>query len=71
MPTSKFSLGARVVLNRSAAYRSAATEFEIVGMMPAEHGECRYRLRSPKEAFERVAGESQIEAIRALTSTEN
>ncbi|TCT06652.1 hypothetical protein [Aquabacter spiritensis] len=68
MPSSKFRLGSRVLLNRSAAYRSAATEFEIVGLMPTEHGECRYRLRSSQEAFERVAEESQIEAV---TSTAN
>ncbi|MEP9378489.1 hypothetical protein ABLE91_17370 [Aquabacter sp. CN5-332] len=65
MTNRKFNVGARVALNRPFTHRSTAPSFEVVGVLPSEQGEFRYRLRSADEPFERVAGESQIEAIDA------
>ncbi len=70
MSIRKFSVGARVALNRPLTYRSAAPSFEVVGVLPAEQGEFRYRLRSADEPFERVATESQIEALEAAVPGE-
>jgi hypothetical protein len=43
--------------------RPPAAPFEVVAMRPSENGGMQYRIRSPDESFERIAGESELEPV--------
>lgn len=38
----------------------ASARYKILRQLPVEHGEIRYRIKSPAENFERVAKESEL-----------
>lgn len=40
--------------------RSPRGRFQIVRVMPSEQGEPKYRVKGEKEAFERIASESEL-----------
>ena len=42
---------------------AARGPYQIIHRMPAEHGEFKYRIKSPNEAHERVANESERTGI--------
>jgi hypothetical protein len=57
----KFPVGASVYYTGSNVARPAATgTYEIVRQLPTEGDDCQYRIKSSREAFERVAKESQL-----------
>lgn len=40
--------------------RTPRGRFQIVRIMPSESGEQKYRVKGEKEAFERIASESEL-----------
>jgi hypothetical protein len=43
---------------------SADSAYQIVRLLPSDGDDYQYRIKSPSEAFERVAKESQLEVTR-------
>jgi hypothetical protein len=39
----------------------ANSTYEIVRLLPSDGADYQYRIKNPREAFERVASESQLE----------
>jgi hypothetical protein len=37
--------------------------YEVVKLLPSDGSDYQYRIKNPKEAFERVARESQLEFV--------
>jgi hypothetical protein len=48
--------------NGSRFTLAAAGDYKITRLLPERAGELQYRVRSDKEAYERVVGENEIEA---------
>lgn len=46
-----------------AGFRSPPGRFRIVREMPSDRGEPSYRVKGEKEAFERVARESELRRL--------
>lgn len=61
MEAHKFKVGQSVVLlrNREAHLKPLGT-FEIVRIMPTEHGNRQYRIRSTADGHERVVMEDEL-----------
>lgn len=59
MRTHKFRAGQLVVFDRGFVF-AADGEYEIVRPLPVEDGSPAYRIKSKKEAYERVAREDQL-----------
>jgi hypothetical protein len=58
----KFSVGQSVYFTASPMGRAGASGvFKIVKLLPSEGDDYQYRIKSPGEAFERVAKESQLD----------
>jgi hypothetical protein len=57
----KFRAGQVVRLCRSPYRSSADGEYKIVRSLPTNGGEPEYRVKSLREAFERVVKESEME----------
>jgi hypothetical protein len=58
----KFKLGQHVNLLRFVtSLRPPLGKFEIIRLMPAEHGVCQYRIRSLLDRHERMVTEMEIE----------
>jgi hypothetical protein len=58
----KFSVGQLVRYARG--FRSAAGgDYEVCRQLPDSRGELQYRIRSPYETHERVAGESELSSV--------
>jgi hypothetical protein len=60
MTEHKFNLGQRVKLIPSAYIRNAHGEFEILRVLPEEHGMYQYRIKSITDGVVRVVMESEI-----------
>jgi hypothetical protein len=43
---------------------SSDSAYQIVRLLPSDGADYQYRIKSPGEAFERVAKESQLEVSR-------
>jgi hypothetical protein len=43
---------------------STESTYQIVRLLPSDGADYQYRIKSPAEAFERVAKESQLEVTR-------
>ncbi len=64
MPEHKFRLGQKVQFNRGYPHRSAPDGFyEVVRRLPDVDGEYHYRIKSSREAHERVVKESELQKI--------
>ena len=59
MKTHKFTIGQVVNFDRGFAF-AAEGEYEIIRALPVEGGTPAYRIKSKKEAYERVAREDQL-----------
>jgi hypothetical protein len=58
----KFKLGQHVDLISASRARSPTLgKFEIIRLMPAEHGMNQYRIRSLLDGHERMAAEIELE----------
>jgi hypothetical protein len=58
-----FVAGQSVRFSRASRFTPAATgDFKITRLLPESAGELQYRVRSDKEAYERVVGQNELEA---------
>jgi hypothetical protein len=61
----KFHVGQAVYFTAGTMGRPGASgSYKIVKLLPSDGNEHHYRIKSPGEAFERVAKESQLEHDR-------
>ncbi|MBK8173864.1 MAG: hypothetical protein IPK66_00750 [Rhodospirillales bacterium] len=57
----KFSVGQTIRFSRDGTGPAARTgSYKIVRLLPAEHNDCQYRIKSVDDGHERVVKESQI-----------
>lgn len=62
--THRFRAGQTVRLGRGLPNRSAADgEYKVIRTLPESSGELQYRIKSVREAHERVVKESDLEKI--------
>ena len=58
----KYTVGETVYFTASNVARPAASgTYEVIRLLPTDGDDCQYRIKSPTEAFERVARESQLD----------
>jgi len=58
----KFRIGQSVYFtSRPIGHMVANSTYEVVRLLPSDGADFQYRVKNPKEAFERVVKESQIE----------
>jgi hypothetical protein len=58
-----FVSGQSVRLSRASRFTLVAPgDFKITRLLPESAGELQYRVRSDKEAYERVVGQNELEA---------
>jgi hypothetical protein len=58
-----FAPGQSVRLSNASRFTLAAPgDYKITRLLPERAGELQYRVRSDKEAYERVVGENELEA---------
>jgi len=58
----KFQIGQTVYFtSRLIGHMQANSTYEIVRLLPSDGADYQYRIKNPREAFERVARESQLE----------
>jgi hypothetical protein len=58
----KFTIGQTVYFtSRLIGHMQANSTYEIVRLLPSDGADYQYRIKNPREAFERVARESQLE----------
>jgi hypothetical protein len=58
----KFRIGESVYFtSRPIGHMVANSSYEIVRLLPSDGSDYQYRIKSPNEAFERVARESQLD----------
>jgi hypothetical protein len=58
----KFRIGQSVYFtSRPIGHMVANSTYEVVRLLPSDGADYQYRIKNPKEAFERVARESQLE----------
>ncbi len=61
----KFRIGQSVLFtSRPIGHMIANSTYEVVKLLPSDGADYQYRIKNPKEAFERVARESQLEYTR-------
>jgi hypothetical protein len=61
----KFRIGQAVYFtSRPIGHMIANSTYEVVKLLPSDGADYQYRIKNPKEAFERVARESQLENSR-------
>lgn len=58
-----FSPGQGVSFTRAVHFRAAGA-FNVVRALHSDDGRIQYRVRSKDEAFDRIADESSIEALK-------
>lgn len=57
----KFQIGQTVYFtSRPIGHMAADSSYEIVKLLPSDGSDYQYRIKSAREAFERVARESQL-----------
>jgi hypothetical protein len=58
----KFQIGQTVYFtSRPVGHMAANSTYQVVRLLPSDGSDYQYRIKNPKEAFERVARESQLE----------
>ena len=58
----KYQIGQTVYFtSRPIGHMVANSTYEVVRLLPSDGDDFQYRIKNPKEAFERVARESQLE----------
>lgn len=61
MSNHKFKIGQTVEFNPSRlGVPASSRDYKIVRLLPAEGADLQYRIKSPAEAFERVANERDL-----------
>jgi len=58
----KYRIGQTVLFtSRPIGHMAPNSTYEIVRLLPSDGADFQYRIKNPKEAFERVARESQLD----------
>jgi hypothetical protein len=58
----RFQIGETVYFtSRPIGHMDPNSTYEVVKLLPSDGSDYQYRIKNPKEAFERVARESQLE----------
>jgi hypothetical protein len=58
----KFRIGQSVYFtSRPIGHMIANSTYEVVKLLPSDGSDYQYRIKNPREAFERVVRESQLE----------
>ena len=58
----KFSIGETVYFtSRLLGHMNANSIYEVVRLLPSDGSDYQYRIKNPREAFERVVKESQLD----------
>jgi hypothetical protein len=61
----KFRIGQSVYFtSRPLGHMIAGSTYEVVKLLPSDGSDYQYRIKNPRESFERVARESQLENTR-------
>lgn len=61
----KFRIGQSVFFtSRPLGHMIAGSTYEVVKLLPSDGTDYQYRIKNSKEAFERVARESQLDNTR-------
>jgi hypothetical protein len=60
MQSRKFAVGQNVTMKQSAFHRAPTDTFEIVRLLPSEHGNPQYRIKSLRDGHERVVTENDL-----------
>ena len=62
MKEHKFQLGQSVYFaSRPIGHMIRNSTYEVVRLLPSDGSDYQYRIKNPKEAFERVVRESQLD----------
>jgi hypothetical protein len=61
MNSRKYRAGQTVTMTPNRARATPKGRFEVVRLMPAEHGNYQYRIRSVMDGHERVVQESELD----------
>ena len=62
MKEHKYQIGQTVYFtSRLTGHMAANSTYQVVRLLPSDGADYQYRIKNPKEAFERVARESQLE----------
>jgi hypothetical protein len=61
MNSRKYRAGQTVTMTPNRARATPKGRFEVVRLMPAEHGTYQYRIRSVMDGHERVVQESELD----------
>jgi hypothetical protein len=61
MTTYRFRVGQKVQLSSHRSRMAAVGTYQVVRQLPDSAGELSYRIKSSREAHERVAKESELE----------
>lgn len=64
MTSYRYSIGQLVEYTSPVDRLNAQGRYKVIGYLPPEAGECRYRIKRDSEPFERTAGESQLEMVQ-------
>jgi hypothetical protein len=58
----KYRIGQTVLFtSRPIGHMAPNSTYEVVRLLPSDGADFQYRIKNPKEAFERVARESQLD----------
>jgi hypothetical protein len=58
----KFTVGQTVYFtSRLIGHMQANSTYEVVRLLPSDGADYQYRIKNPREAFERVVKESQLD----------
>jgi hypothetical protein len=64
LATHKFQVGQTVLFTSGPVSRPGADGgYRILKLLPSDGADYQYRIKSPSEAFERVAKESQLDQV--------
>jgi hypothetical protein len=61
MKTRKYRTGQMVTMTASRARATPKGRFEVTRLLPAEHGNYQYRIRSVMDGHERVVVEGELD----------
>ena len=61
--THRFRTGQSVRLRPSMRRAAAGGDYQVVRALPESGGEIQYRIKSGREAHERIVNESELESI--------
>jgi hypothetical protein len=59
----KYKAGQSVSYDAPKGLVNGGATYKVIRAMPIEHGELKYRIKSPSESFERMAKECELGSV--------